>query len=109
MTWEEGRQKSGYLKNKIFSLSFLGIGFDCYLIKYPKNSAVEKHTDKVDSKKHYRLNYVYKHSDLGGLFILNGRVCRHQSLIFFRPDVDEHAVTKIVEGERKVFSLGICF
>lgn len=98
--WEYGRQGTGYLKKKLFENSFL----DCWLIKYPPNTTIPPHTDKVEGKKHFRLNIVVKgyakfESDTPPIFNLLNRI------IFFRPDINKHWVNN-KQKERIILSLG---
>ena len=100
-----GRRKTGYLKKKIWSFSLWFFGSDCYFIKYPIGSEVDEHTDPVKGKRHYRLNIILTKPVLGGVFIKNGRQ-RKSRIQFFRPDKDNHQVTRVMLGERKVLSFG---
>lgn len=106
MKWEQGRQDSGYLKKRIYSVLIFGIGLDCYLIKYPKGANIKSHVDAVDGKKHKRLNIILKQSKIGGQFIKNGKL-QTGRIHYFRPDIDEHSVSEIREGTRIVLSFGI--
>ena len=99
MVWEEGRQGTGYLKKKLFQTN----STDCWLIKYPPNSYIPPHTDKVDNKKHYRLNIVLSGN---GTFETQKVIFNFfNRVIFFRPDVNEHSM-KNGEKTRLVFSFG---
>lgn len=116
MTWQKGRQGTGYFKKKIFSSAFLKI--DCYLLWFPKGSRIPIHTDPVDEHyKHHRLNIVLKKAKEGGRFIDDSfvrtklhfsrlRLYSGQRLIYFRPDVDLHCVTPVKKGSRYVLSIG---
>lgn len=102
MKWQNGRQGTGYLKKKMFDFWKM----DCYLIKYPDGSFIPEHIDKVDDKKHYRLNIVIKKPYSGGLFICDKTIINTCRLILFRPDRYKHRLTPVV-GERLVMSFGI--
>lgn len=101
--WIDGRQKSGYLKRKIFESKLLKT--DCYLLKYPEGSEIKLHTDPVTTGKHYRLNIILKRAR-GGAFKCNGKYFKFGPIIFFRPDLYEHSVTRITSGTRYVLSIG---
>ena len=90
MKWQEGRQKTGYLKLKL-------VGFknvDAYILKYPVGSYIPPHTDPVEGKRHYRLNIV-----------LWGKMFFEPRVRFFRPDVEMHSVPEVWKT-RYVFSAG---
>ena len=60
----------------------------------------------VDSGKHYRLNIVLKKARLGGEFICPDAIFQRKRIKFFRPDISEHQVTKVVAGSRYLLSIG---
>lgn len=91
MKWQKGRQDEvEYFKFKLFSFKICKFGFDGYLLKYPTNTELPKHTDPVEKGKHYRVNITLwgkcifvckgKHFYIGEFFHL------------FRPDLQEHAL-----------------
>jgi hypothetical protein len=104
INWDVGRQQSGYLKKLILS-SKIPLPFDVYLLKFPTGAEIKTHTDKVESGKHYRLNIILKKS-VGGDFICQNPIINFSRIKFFRPDISEHAVTKIISGTRYVLSIG---
>ena len=97
MSWEIGRQGTGYLKKKLFEFYFC----DCYLIKYREGDSIPEHLDKVPGYRHFRFNIVLKGS-------LTAFKCPRAFLTgrfnFFRPDLHPHSVEP--SGERLVLSLG---
>ena len=104
LPWDKGRQGTGYSKIKL--LESRRLKCDAYLLYYPTGSEIPPHTDKVESGRHYRLNIVLKQARKGGRFIcLNPLISRFR-VNLFRPDIDEHAVTKIEDGYRILFSVG---
>ena len=107
MTWEKGRQNTGYLKKKIFQFFLTqDLGFDMYVLRYPEKSSIPEHTDPVDGFDHYRFNFVWRKPFKGGrLFIEGKEVFKRWS--FFRPDKQKHYVTPIIRGERGVLSIGM--
>lgn len=98
----EGRQGSGYFKMCLISILF----FDCYLLKFPKDSYIEEHIDPVEpNKKHHRVNVViWKCSD-GGEFIKNDQPMKSR-IQYFNPSDDPHSVSKVNNGTRWVLSFG---
>lgn len=103
--WQVGRQQSGYDK-MLLLWSKLPIPFDCYLIRYKEGSYIPPHVDKVEKGKHYRLNIVLKKAKAGGEFICNNAIINTSRIKLFRPDVNEHSVTKLTEGKRYLLSIG---
>lgn len=103
--WERGRQQSGYDKMLLCG-AIWPIKFDTYLIRFPKGSEIAPHTDVVQSGKHYRLNIVLKKAKVGGEFICSNPIFETKRIKLFRPDVSEHQVTKVEEGNRYIFSVG---
>lgn len=99
--WEKGRQGTGYFKCKLMS----GKSFDVYILKYPKNSYLEEHTDDIDGKEHHRLNIVLQRASIGGVFNINGK-SQDKIFNYFRPDIEPHRLTKIHSGTRYVLSIG---
>jgi len=103
--WERGRQNSGYDKMLICG-ALWPLKFDTYLLKFPEGSEILAHTDKVVSGKHYRLNIVIKNAKVGGEFICAAPIFETKRIKFFRPDISEHQVTKIIKGNRYLLSIG---
>lgn len=104
--WEQGRQNSGYKKRKLFQFVSKYICIDSYLIHYPLGSKIPPHKDPVNGYKHYRLNFIYKRAARGGNLYVDGLPVKSR-LSFLKPDRQEHRVTTIRKGMRKVFSLGL--
>jgi hypothetical protein len=107
--WENGRQvinagPSFYHKYCfLYSERFM---CDGYLLYYPTGGEIRPHVDKVDFGRHYRLNIMLKKAKKGGEFICKDPIFRFWRIFFFRPDVSEHAVSKIEEGKRLMLSFG---
>ncbi len=80
--------------------------FDSYLIRYPEGSEIPPHTDQVTTGRHYRLNIILKSPREGGEFICAKPIFATRRIKLFRPDACEHSVTRVVGGNRYVFSLG---
>lgn len=108
MKWEQGRQGTGYKKLKLFELGnkLLG-GVDAYLLKYEVNDSVPVHTDVVDGKAHYRLNFELVEADMGGELFIENPIFRFGRLSIFRSDLSRHAVHPVVQGKRVVLSIGL--
>lgn len=103
--WEQGRQGTGYDKMLLLTSSW-PIAFDSYFIRYPEGSEIPPHVDKVEKGKHYRLNIVIKSCKIGGEFICKDPIFETKRIKLFRPDVSEHSVSKVVKGNRYIFSIG---
>ena len=103
--WRSGRQETGYHKMLLLWSKF-PVPFDIYILKYPLNSEIKPHVDKVKGGKHFRLNIILKNAKKGGVFNVNHCIFETKRIKFFRPDLSEHSVTKITEGNRILFSLG---
>ena len=105
--WISGRQQSGY--EKLCFLNSKWLKADGYLLKYSVGSKIDWHTDPVlDGYKHYRLNIIFWSCKEGGKFFCEGKSLFQlgQSIIFFRPDIQKHCVTEILNGSRYVLSIG---
>jgi hypothetical protein len=105
LRWRRGRQNSGYDKMLLLQ-SRWPLPFDLYLLRYPEDSHVPPHTDKVDFGSHYRLNLVVKKSGAGGEFHCAKPILSTDRIKLFRPDECEHSVSRMVGGSRYVLSLG---
>lgn len=103
--WERGRQLSGYDKMLLCGAT-RPLKFDMYLLKFPEGSEIPAHTDPVANGQHYRLNIVLKNAIEGGEFICKDPIFETRRLKFFRPDVSEHQVSKIIKGNRYLLSIG---
>jgi hypothetical protein len=103
--WQKGRQQSGYEKMLLAGATW-PIKFDLYLLRFPEGCEVPPHTDKVDSGKHYRLNIVLKQAKSGGEFICQTPIYCSKRIKLFRPDLCEHAVTRVTSGNRYLLSIG---
>ncbi len=103
--WQKGRQQSGYDK-MLLAGAYWPIKFDCYLLRFPQGCEVPPHKDTVSSGLHYRLNIVLKQAQKGGDFICATPIYQNSRIKFFRPDLCEHAVTKVEQGSRYLLSIG---
>lgn len=103
--WDRGRQKTGYHKMLLCGARW-PIKFDTYLLRFPEGNEIKPHTDKVASGQHYRLNIVIKNADVGGDFICSNTLFESAHIKFFRPDISEHQVSKILKGNRYLLSIG---
>ena len=103
--WRMGRQGSGYEKFLLFANPLL-VPFDCYLLRFRPGSYVPGHVDKVDGRKHFRVNIILKPAKTGGEFTCSDPIFVNDRIKFFRPDQSRHAVSEIKEGTRFVLSFG---
>ena len=103
--WVPGRLHTGYFKILLFATPWPARA-DLYLLKFPVQSKVNPHTDPVFNRRHYRLNIIIKHAEKGGIFKSQNIIFQSKRIIFFRPDINEHSVTRVEEGTRYVLSIG---
>ncbi len=82
------------------------IPVDCYLLRYGEGTHIPPHRDPVTSGRHFRLNVVLREARRGGRFVCEGAIFSSRRINLFRPDMVEHAVTRIDEGTRIVLSVG---
>lgn len=106
MKWETGRQNSGYERLTLFHFFIPLQGVDCHFIRFPTGSHIPKHVDEVTFGRHFRLNIILKKAKKGGEFICEDTLINWSRIKLFRPDIAEHSVTEITDGNRLVFSLG---
>ena len=105
LRWVRGRQETGYDKMLLLATPF-PVRLDAYLLRYPQGSQIPPHTDPVAAGRHYRLNVVVRQAREGGEFVCRGAPWRWGRVALFRPDRSEHAVTRVVSGQRYVLSVG---
>ncbi|WP_037340007.1 2OG-Fe(II) oxygenase [Saccharospirillum impatiens] len=103
--WEKGRQNTGYDK------MLLGGGlwpnpFDMYLLRFSEGQEIPPHVDRVKSGEHYRLNLVLKQAKSGGQFRCSDPIYESARVKYFRSDVSEHSVSRVLKGSRYVLSIG---
>lgn len=84
----------------------MSLPFDVYLLKFPQYSHIPVHTDTVDSGKHYRMNIILKHAEIGGEFITDDSIYNGSRIKLFRPDETPHSVSRVERGTRYVLSIG---
>lgn len=97
MKWEAGRQGTGYYKLCIWK----GKRSDVYLIDYPIGSYIPTHVDKVEGRKHYRINILLCGDDN----FIGSAILSMKRMKVFRPDIMVHSVGLNVK-RRLVFSIG---
>lgn len=101
LRWENGRQNPYYDKMLLLKIPRL---MDCWLIKYARAVGIGWHTDRVEGKKHYRLNIVLRNKNAE--FLMNYKPC-NKRVVFFRPDKEIHSVKVIgQDAYRLVLSIG---
>jgi hypothetical protein len=85
--WRPGRLLHAYYSKML--LFKIPLFMDCYLIRVNGSAAIGYHTDKVEGKRHFRLN----------IFLIK-RNCEHwinyrpveKRIVFFRPDIEPHSL-----------------
>ena len=103
--WQAGRQNSGYDKMLLLQ-SWLPIPFDLYLLRYLEGSEVPPHRDEVSFGRHYRLNIILTRAQKGGDFYCANPIYETPRIKIFRPDINEHSVSRVDQGTRYVLSCG---
>lgn len=105
LRWKAGRQNPNYKKMFLLGNPFV-LPFDVYLLKFGAGAEIQPHQDQVNSGRHYRFNLIIRHAKQGGEFMCPETIFESRSIKIFRPDIYEHAVTKVVSGVRYVISIG---
>lgn len=105
MRWQKGRQASGYDKLLLMKMTW-PVSIDCYLLRFPQGSEVPLHKDPVSQGRHFRLNLIIKNAAKGGEFQCEQCLINRPRIKLFRPDLHEHAVSRVEKGRRWVLSVG---
>jgi len=107
--WVNGRQGSGYKIMYLWNWKF-----DLVFIRYPVESYIDWHVDPVPKGlEHHRVNIILRKAE-GGEFMVMGNwegvkapmTQPKRRVIYFRPDIVTHSVSKVTKGERWVLSIG---
>lgn len=125
LAFEPGRQQTGYQKLAVKddgrlsslidrSLTLLAIPrtsafWDAWLLFYPRGAQIPGHKDAPEAPGvgHHRLNAIVTPATRGILVVDGEEVpLGPGDGLLFRPDLQVHAVTEIIEGERLVWSVG---
>lgn len=101
--WEPGRQGGDYRKKLIFAFKIpFMFAMDSYIVEFGPRYYLNKHKDKVEGKRHFRLNIVLKGK---GRFICEKTIFERKRIVFFRPDIREHSMINGHE-KRRILSIG---
>jgi hypothetical protein len=103
--WQRGRQASGYDKMLLLT-GYWPLPFDMYLLRFPTGSEIPPHVDQVASGRHFRLNLLLRRAKSGGEFICQDPLYQSRRIKYFRPDISQHSVSKVLEGSRLLLSIG---
>ena len=103
--WQKGRQNTGYDKMLVGG-GLWPYPFDVYILRFREGQEIPPHVDKVDRSEHYRLNIILKASESGGEFICRSPIFENRRIKYFRSDIAEHAVSRVLKGSRYVLSIG---
>jgi hypothetical protein len=101
--WVDGRQGSGYHK---LLLACIAPYFDVYLLRFPEDSFVPIHKDPVTNRRHFRLNIVLRRAKFGGKMVCEAGLGISSRVMYFRPDVVKHALTRVQAGTLYMLSIG---
>ncbi len=124
VAWEPGRQGTGYEKCAIAAepqaaapiaraLRELGAAihgpYDVWLIRYQVGTEIPPHRDPVEpGREHHRLNAIVRSATGGDAKVRGVPVALAEGDAYvFRPDAEEHEVTRVTAGTRLVFSVGV--
>lgn len=108
MKWVYGRQLTGYKTLTLLNVKlpiFKFYGFDLHIIKYNKGDYIPPHKDPVKFGKHHRINFIIWKGRGGKFLCNNSKKYLFDRIIYFRPDLEEHAVS-LCKGLRIVLSIG---
>ena len=126
LAFEPGRQQTGYQKLAVQdddrlsslidrSLKLLAIPrtsafWDAWLLFYPRGAQIPGHKDAPEAPGvgHHRLNAIVTPAARGGVLVVHGEEVPlgPGDGVLFRPDLQVHAVSEVVVGERLVWSVG---
>ena len=67
---------------------------------------IPPHVDQVASGRHFRLNLLLRRAKSGGEFICQDPLYESRRIKYFRPDISQHSVTKVLAGSRLLLSIG---
>lgn len=84
----------------------LPIAADTVIIKYNEGAYLPDHKDVLRGFNCYRINFTYN-SGSGGELTSDSFIYKSKYLNIFRPDTSLHGVSKVIDGTRWVFSIGI--
>lgn len=98
MKWITGRQGGKYKKLPLICCRW----FDSYLLKFDKGFKLPMHTDKVEDKKHYRLNILLYGEDV----YIGEHIFRWWRIVLFRAE-QPHG-TEYLTRNRMLLSIGWC-
>jgi hypothetical protein len=103
LKWVSGRQGSGY-RTMFFIYSKL-LKLDCCIINIKEGIGIPPHKDVCPvGGRMYRFNFEIKKPKKGGNFVGN-TLWRFGRMYYFRPDIEEHQVTTVEDGELLIFSI----
>ena len=84
--------------------------WDAWLLHYPRGAMIPGHKDAPDAAGvgHHRLNALVTPATRGGVLVIDGDEVAlfPGDGVLFRPDLQVHAVSEVVVGERLVWSVG---
>lgn len=76
------------------------------LVTYPEGHSVMRHNDPIGSGSYYKFNVVLKKPLEGGVFETDNVIFSFfDRIVLFRPDLNEHNVTRIERGRRVLLSV----
>jgi hypothetical protein len=121
VTWEPGRQGTGYDKASLLDSIMAErlvkrclkelhdpVLFDAWLLRYPVGTDIPAHIDPpIEGMCHVRINAVALAGQGGVLYVDGAEIPLDTGDAYvFRPDVMKHMVTAVERNERLVLSVG---
>lgn len=93
------------VKNRIL---FQSRRLSIYLVRYSAGHRILPHVDMVSEGQLYKLNCVLVKPRVGGEFVCEKTMLNlFGRLIIFRPDLHQHQVSKIQQGNRWLLSFAL--
>lgn len=104
--WSKGLFGKNYKKLQIFTLPFC----DLYIMKIDEGGYINAHFDKIEGKKHIRLDFILFDTAEGGSFEFSRKKGKNFTLwrlVVFRADEVLHWFTPVKGGSKTIVSFGI--
>jgi len=104
--WVTGRQSSesagSYFKMLLLRFSKCEVN----IIKVPQGTRIKPHVDYVPTLEHHRVNITLWRPKHGGHFYCDRRINNDSRVVYFRPDLNAHGLTRVHVGTLLMLSIG---
>lgn len=104
--WKVGHFGKNYKKMQIFTLPFC----DFYIMKVNQGGYINAHFDKIDGKKHIRIDFILPDTAEGGEFRFlrnKGKNITLWRFVIFRADKVLHWFAPVRKGSKTILSFGL--